>query len=119
MKTFEVIKDTLVVENNTADNLRVTVITEKPVVDEFVCADGTIVRGGLMSIITKEETTLGGIKARIASVPARRALLQRELAKLEEIEADAITLLGDITTAVDEAIDEIIASPGGEDRRTI
>ena len=101
---IEVLKDTTVVEDNTADSLAV-ILTKEEAVTEFTTDDGKVIKGENLIVEEKSSTNLGELKSQISVIQAN--IDQLELKKLE-----LQTLIDTIQPEIDKAIEEIlIANP--------
>lgn len=110
MKTIEVLKDTLIVEDNTADSLAVLIHDENPVF-EYTSPDGAVVKGENLSVVTTSHVTQGALVQRLAELEAQSAEISTQIVELTTL------INNSIKPAVNNAIGEILATPGSQDRR--
>ncbi len=108
MKTYEILKDTNIIENNTADALQVKISEETPIT-EFVSVDG-IIKGDNLTKTKISYVNLGNLKTRKLQIDQTIELFQKESQEIEEI-------ISELTPKIDEAIGEILKDPKVEDRR--
>ena len=108
MQKIEILKDTLI-EDNTADSLRVVFTDEKPVT-EYVGLDGTKVKGDNLTISTISTTTQGDLKKRLGDIDTQINDLTSERRQIQET-------LDLVIPEIDKAISEIIATEGSKDNR--
>ena len=110
MQKIEVLMDTKIIENNTADAVQVKLIEEKPIT-EYVSGD-TTVKGENLVVESTSYANQGNLKAKIAYIDEQIVSLQ---ASKDEAEA----MLALISPEIDKAIVEVLKDPTAEDRRTL
>lgn len=110
MKTYEVLKDTKIIEDNTADALQVKVSTETPVM-EYSDGNNTV-KGDNLVVMSNAYLNLGVLKAKLIQLDQELITLQAER---DETQAN----IDAITPHVDQAITEILKDAGAVDNRAI
>lgn len=98
---IEVIKDTTIIKDNTADSLAV-VLTKEEAVTEYETSDGKIIKGDNLVVEQKEQINLGELKLQLSTV-------QANIDQLEAKKIELQTLIDSIQPEVDKAISEILA----------
>lgn len=109
-KTYEVLMDTNIIENNTKESLRVNVKTIVTI-DTFTTDDGEVITGANLKKESVEPKTLKEVTSRINELTA----------VINNAESERNTLMEEKTamnTALDNAIAEKLAN-GGVDNREI
>lgn len=108
MKSYEVLKDTKIIEDNTADALQVKVSTETPV-SEYSDGNNTV-KGDNLVVTSNAYLSLGALKTRLREIDANLTLLQAERVETQ-------TNIDDITPHIEAAITEILKDPATVDNR--
>jgi hypothetical protein len=99
MNKIEIIKDTNIVEENTADSLAVIITTDTPC-ETYTTVDGKIITGTNITVTDTKRTTQKELRDRLEHIDSEIASLQSERDSLS-------SLLDDVTVKVATAIDEI------------
>lgn len=101
---IEVLKDTTVVEENTADSLAV-ILTKEDSVTEYETDDGKVIKGENLIVEEKSSTNLGVLKS-------QRDSIQSKIDDLIIEKASVQALIDVVQPEIDKAIEEIlIANP--------
>ncbi len=109
-KQINVLVDTNIIEDNTADGLRVVISEETPIVGEFTASDGTIVKGSGLTQTKQTTLTQGDLKTELASI-------NNQIAGLITRQSETQSLLDGVSVAVDTAIVDKLKQPGTVDNR--
>lgn len=111
MKTYEVIKETKIVDNNTPDALQIKVYEESSGETEIALSDGSVVSGDNLAVKKFLGTqNLGNLKTRLQEINSLLESLPEEKKRIEE----DIAILEPI---MEVAIEEILSEPDSVDNR--
>jgi uncharacterized small protein (DUF1192 family) len=109
---IEVLKDTLIVKENTKDALQVKIEKETPVSEKQIEVNGQIIKGDNLVVTEVTYENLGRIKERISALDEQIARLIAE----KETLVNKKTL---IEPELDKAITDILKNPESQDMRTV
>jgi hypothetical protein len=112
---IDVLMDTNIILDGTADSLRIVMTDERDIVGDYD-ANGKIIRGTGLVEISSSNTTVMGLKEDLVKIEAKKVGLQAELENLEQQRIATEKLIFDATPIIDQAIAEAIEN-GAEDRR--
>ena len=105
---IKILKDTNIIEDNTADSLAAVLTIETPTA-EYTAPDGAVVKGDNLIVSRSSNTTQGDLKNKITSLDSQITSLQTE-------KAEAEALLASISVEIEKAVAEILDG-GGVDNR--
>lgn len=109
---IEVLKDTLIVKENTKDALQVKIENEIAVPENEIEVNGQIIKGDNLVVTEVTYENLGRIKERISALDEQIAQLTAE----RETLVNKKTL---IEPELDKAITDILKNPESQDMRTV
>jgi uncharacterized small protein (DUF1192 family) len=109
---IEVLKDTLIVKENTKDALQVKIEKETPVSEKQIEVNGQIIKGDNLVVTEVTYENLGRIKERISALDEQIARLIAE----KETLVNKKTL---IEPELDKAITDILKNPESQDMRAV
>lgn len=109
---IEVLKDTLIVKENTKDALQVKIEKETPVSEKQIEVNGQIIKGDNLVVTEVTYENLGRIKERISALDEQIAQLTAE----RETLVNKKTL---IEPELDKAITDILKNPESQDMRAV
>jgi hypothetical protein len=112
--------DTNIIEDNTADSLRVVLTEETPVdpIDgEYTASDGTVIRGSGLTVVSSSNTTLTDLKNNLVRIQADLDSFDDRKRTLEEEKIRLTAEIDSISTEVNASIETALRN-GATDHRT-